>query len=175
MNNKTTKIIIAIILGFISAIWVYTLVIISLNNNKGSVLSTTASSSYQDRLSESWYIYSLTNTERTSRGLKPLSWNTTLANSALLKACDIENRHYWSHTTPDGINFYKFMLMHGDHGFKWVGENLGQWFIYNNDPQVMMNLWMESPEHKANILKPIYTDIGIGICGKTIVEHFAEK
>jgi hypothetical protein len=99
----------------------------------------------------------LTNAERTSQGLAPLSWNATLSQAAWLKAQDMCTQGYWAHTAPNGATGWTFMTQAG-YKYTVAGENLAR--DYASDSETVA-AWMASPGHRANILKPTYADIGI--------------
>ena len=68
-------------------------------------------------------------------------------------------RGYWSHDTPDGQTPWSFMIAAG-YDYQTAGENLAYGFDTSAD---VMTAWMNSPDHRANILNSTYHDIGIGI------------
>jgi hypothetical protein len=54
----------------------------------------------------------------------------------------------------------------------WFWENLNKWTIYNNSSAMtMFGLW-NSPGHKANIVNPLYTEVGVGQCWLYRVQNF---
>jgi uncharacterized protein YkwD len=70
---------------------------------------------------------------------------------------------YFAHNSADGMSFWKRLLQYYPQlstGTWSVGENL-LWTSGSVDPQKALALWMASPDHRANILKPSYRDIGI--------------
>lgn len=97
----------------------------------------------------------LTNIEREKAGLSILSYNTSLEAGAQIRAAEIiEN---FSHTRPDGSRFFTAF---GNLQYKNIGENLGSGF---RTPEAVVNAWMNSTSHKANILKPEYQEISVAI------------
>ena len=100
-----------------------------------------------------------TNLERQKYGLSSLVFNQTLASAAESKATDMFNKQYWAHTSPDGTEPWDFIIGAG-YTYKVAGENLARDFSNSQD---MMNAWMASPTHKANILNDQYTEIGIAV------------
>lgn len=97
----------------------------------------------------------LTNIEREKAGLSILSYNTSLEAGAQIRAAEIiEN---FSHTRPDGSRFFTAF---GNLQYKNIGENLGSGF---RTPEAVVNAWMNSASHKANILKPEYQEISVAI------------
>lgn len=107
-------------------------------------------------------VVTLVNQERAKRGLSQLKVNSTLAYVARLKSQDMVNRNYFSHTSPTyGSPFT--MMQHYGLRFSAAGENIA---MGQRTAQEVMNAWMNSPGHRANILSPSYTQIGVG-CAKT--------
>lgn len=100
-----------------------------------------------------------TNNERIQQGLGALALNNTLSQAAQSKANDMAARNYWSHTTPDGIEPWQFMSSAG-YSYALAGENLAYGFATSSDA---IAGWMNSPGHRANILKAGYQDVGFGI------------
>ena len=68
-------------------------------------------------------------------------------------------RDYWSHNAPDGTTPWSFVESNG-YEYQAAGENLA--FGFMNSQQVITG-WMNSPEHRANVLNRNYQEIGIGI------------
>lgn len=102
-------------------------------------------------------IASLTNQQRASAGLAPLSWNAQLATSASLKVQDMCAKDYWAHTSPDGLTPWTFMQRAG-YSYYTAGENLGKGFSTDSG---LLSAWMNSPTHRANILNASYTEMGV--------------
>ncbi len=101
-----------------------------------------------------------TNQERTSQGLPPLRYNETLANAARDKAQDMFTYNYWAHYRPgDGTAPWDFIVKSG-YKYEFAGENLAQGFLFSD---AVVTGWMESPTHRANILRPEYDDVGFAV------------
>ena len=100
-----------------------------------------------------------TNINREVADIHPLTVNTTLEKAADLKAKDMASKGYFAHTSPDGKSPWYWLQKTG-YSFTSAGENLAVNFIDSND---VMNAWMNSPTHRANILNRKYTEIGIGM------------
>jgi uncharacterized protein YkwD len=66
----------------------------------------------------------------------------------------------------DGIAF-ELMQERGIR-YKWAGENIA---AGQETPQDVVDAWMNSPDHKANILRPEFTSIGVGFTDETIASH----
>ncbi len=100
----------------------------------------------------------LVNEERTSRGLKPLEADPEMREVAILHSKDMFERGYFSHYTPDGKDpFDRMREMNVT--FRTAGENLALAPTLDIAHTGLMN----SPGHCANILKPQYGRVGIGI------------
>ncbi len=101
----------------------------------------------------------LTNRERTSRGLPALSNNSKLEHAAHLKAEHMFAHNYWAHYAPDGTAPWEFILKSG-YDYEYAGENLAKNFLFSSD---VVRAWMNSPTHRANILKSEYADVGFAV------------
>ncbi|MEU9338294.1 CAP domain-containing protein [Streptomyces sp. NPDC048290] len=103
----------------------------------------------------------LTNRERVRAGLRPLTPDTLLAAAAQAHSADMVARDFYAHTAPDGGKPWDRAAAAGSR-HRSIGENIacGQ----RSAPEVVTG-WMNSPGHRANILKPDFTHIGIGFAG----------
>lgn len=101
----------------------------------------------------------LTNTERQSQNLPALTVNTNLNKAALMKAEDMATLGYFAHTSPAGKTPWYWIEKVG-YKYQYAGENLA---INFTDSQDVTNAWMNSPTHKANIVKGNYTEVGTGV------------
>ena len=104
-------------------------------------------------------LLTLTNQKRAESGLPPLQMNPELANAAAAKASDMFSKNYWAHVAPDGATPWGFIRSAG-YEYIWAGENLARGYTTSSD---VVNAWMASPGHKANILSSNYSDIGFAI------------
>lgn len=100
-----------------------------------------------------------TNARRAEVGLPALRLNTDLSSAALAKGQDMFDHQYWSHRSPAGLEPWDFMKSAG-YSFSVAGENLARDFSTTSD---MVQSWMDSPTHRANILHPRYTEIGLAV------------
>lgn len=100
-----------------------------------------------------------TNRERELNGLKPLKLNQTLTAAALAKGQNMLSEQYWAHTSPSGKEPWYFMK-EAHYDYQVAGENLARDFATTDE---MMNAWMNSPTHRANIINPKYQEIGIAV------------
>ncbi|MDF2985840.1 MAG: uncharacterized protein K0R50_1350 [Eubacterium sp.] len=120
--------------------------------------STTAStngdySAFQKKVVE------LVNAERAKAGLKPLKMNTELSKVATLKSQDMAKNNYFDHNSPTYGSPFDMMKKYGI-SYRTAGENIA---MGQTTPEQVMNGWMNSPGHRANILKSSFTEIGVGI------------
>lgn len=103
-------------------------------------------------------VAALTNNERTARNLPALQINTALTKAAQQKADDMFTRQYFAHIAPDGTDPAKLANSVG-YAFLLVGENLALGNFGTDEK--LIAAWMNSAGHRANILKPGYTEIGV--------------
>lgn len=100
-----------------------------------------------------------TNARRQAAGLAPLSVNTQLASAAVAKGNDMCTNQYWAHVSPSGTTPWVFMKNSG-YKYSVAGENLARDFAETGS---MMEAWIASPTHKANIMNGKFREIGIGV------------
>jgi hypothetical protein len=112
-------------------------------------------------------ILCLVNGERADNGLPALNHVSQLDQSASGMCQRMITEHFFSHETPDGKSVVDrvqptgYIPKSGD----WVvGENLAWGSGALSTPQAIVNGWMNSPGHRANILAPDYKDIGLAAC-----------
>ena len=100
-----------------------------------------------------------TNVYRQENKVGPLNLNDKLNKAAYLKAQDMFAKQYWAHNSPDGVQPWKWF---GDVGYNYdeAGENLAKNFSTTNG---VMTAWIQSPTHKANIIKSSYKDVGFAV------------
>ncbi len=102
-------------------------------------------------------VLDLVNKERTKNGLDTLEWGTTCEAAAEIRARELMT-HY-SHVRPDGSSWETACPLPETGGSS--GENL----IAGNaavSPASAVNAWMNSPDHRANILSPNFTKLSVG-------------
>lgn len=98
------------------------------------------------------------NAERKSRGIHELEVNETLVRLARLKAKDMAENGYFSHISPTYGSPSEMMQAAGL-SYKWWGENIAR----ASSVSVAHTAFMESKDHRDNILSAGYTQIGIGV------------
>jgi uncharacterized protein YkwD len=104
-------------------------------------------------------IVDLANTDRTGNGLIALTVNPTLQEAAQLKANDMAAKSYFAHVSPSGDDPWHWFAQ-VNYSFTYAGENLA---VYFSDSDAVNNAWMNSREHRANILSDNFTEIGVAV------------
>ena len=100
----------------------------------------------------------LVNEIRAENGLKSLNYNWELARVARYKSQDMKDNGYFAHNSPVyGTPFQ--MIKNFGISFRSAGENIARGYA---SPQAVVNAWMNSSGHRANILNANYTHIGVG-------------
>lgn len=100
----------------------------------------------------------LVNEIRVQNGLKPLTANWELSRVARYKSQDMVDNRYFSHTSPTYGTPFQMIKAFGL-SFRTAGENIA---YGQRTPQAVVNAWMNSSGHRANILNASYTQIGVG-------------
>ncbi|WP_020138630.1 CAP domain-containing protein [Streptomyces sp. 351MFTsu5.1] len=103
----------------------------------------------------------LTNRERTGAGLPPLAADPCLAQAAQAYSTDMAARAFYSHTSPEGTQPWDRAAAAGSTR-RSIGENIA---CGQRSAAEVVEGWMNSPGHRANILKPGFTHIGVGFAG----------
>ena len=109
-------------------------------------------------------VIELTNQERLKLGLPPLSLNGNLSQAAQLKAGDMFAFDYWSHNSPSGRTPWEFFSQVG-YSYSFAGENLARDF---QNSEAVVQAWMNSPTHRANIVNDDYQEIGLAVVDGTL-------
>jgi uncharacterized protein YkwD len=103
----------------------------------------------------------LMNEHRISLGLSPLVWDRRAAAVAQAHSRDMFDRHYFSHTSPDGRSTWDRLAARGV-TYSQAGENIawGQ-----RTGRAVLTAWLRSPGHRANIERGSFTRHGVGKVG----------
>lgn len=129
---------------------------------KGLAIAATvalpSSSLYSSSITSS-NVIQLTNQARRNLGLEQLEANDLLARAAQAKADDMLANQYFAHTSPAGVTPWDWFSQVG-YRYLYAGENLA---VHYTTAEDVGEGWMASPSHRANIVNPSYTEIGIGI------------
>jgi uncharacterized YkwD family protein len=117
----------------------------------------------------------LVNQERQNAGLQPLEVDMALVKVARVKAQDMIDRGYFSHTSPTYGSPFDMMRSFGITDWRAAAENIAQ----NPSVTGAHESFMNSPGHRNNIMNPAFNKVGIGILdggpyGKTFVQLFTQ-
>lgn len=107
-------------------------------------------------------VLQLVNAERAKVGARPLRLSQDLQDAAVIRAEEL-TRHF-SHERPDGSSC--FTLLHNRN--RTLGENIA---AGNATPEEVVDQWMHSPGHRANILNKDFKELGVGYCRKEGTEY----
>jgi uncharacterized protein YkwD len=104
-----------------------------------------------------------TNNERAAHGLPPLVMDPRLTAAATDKCIDMVKEHYWAHVSPTGVTPQDIIGLVTEEPINhyYSGENLS---IRYNTSKDVIEAWIASPGHEANIIKPQYKYVGFAIC-----------
>jgi len=100
----------------------------------------------------------LTNLERRGQGLPPLKGQASLAAAALGHAEDMAALDYFAHESADGRSPWERLVAAG-YDFNLAGENIAAGYP---TPEAVVEGWMNSPGHRANILGDSFRELGVG-------------
>ncbi|MDH6521210.1 uncharacterized protein YkwD/stress response protein SCP2 [Streptomyces sp. SAI-208] len=106
-------------------------------------------------------VVGLTNRERARAGLPALAVDPLLGRAAQAYSTDMAARAFYSHTSPEGTRPWDRAAAAGS-GRRSIGENIA---CGQRSAAEVVEGWMNSPGHRANILRPGFTHIGIGFAG----------
>ncbi|WP_329284780.1 sigma-70 family RNA polymerase sigma factor [Streptomyces sp. NBC_01455] len=104
-------------------------------------------------------VVALVNKERATAGCGPLTEDAQLEKAAQAHSDDMAARNFFEHTNPDGADPGQRITAAG---YRWstYGENIAQG---QQTPEAVMESWMNSPGHRANILNCAFKNIGVGV------------
>ncbi len=116
-------------------------------------------------------VFDLTNRERHRRGLSPLDGDDVLAEISRRHSSDMLRRGFFDHVTPEGMTPAE--RVGADHRslVGVTGENVWSGSGYDIEASAslarkIVDDWMESPEHRDNVLRSAYTHLGVGIAAE---------
>lgn len=138
-------------------------------NNSDSNNNTTNTTNLT---SDEWEVFNLINQQRSQNGLSPLKIDYEVQRVARIKAQDMVNNNYFSHTSPTYGSPFN-MLNNFKVSYRTAGENIAG----NSSNSAAVTAWMNSSGHKANILNSSFNYTGIGVIngskyGKIYVQMF---
>lgn len=142
-----------------------------LNNNDSNNNTTNTT----NLTSDEWEVFNLINQQRSQNGLSPLKIDYEVQRVARIKAQDMVNNNYFSHTSPTYGSPFN-MLNNFKVSYRTAGENIAG----NSSNSAAVTAWMNSSGHKANILNSSFNYTGIGVIngskyGKIYVQMFIGK
>lgn len=113
----------------------------------------------------------LVNAERAKYGLAALQEDAALTRTARMKSQDMRDNRYFDHNSPTYGTPFQLMKSQGIR-YRTAGENIAMGYA---TPEAVVNAWMNSSGHRANILNSSYTKIGVGYVesGNYWTQHFA--
>jgi len=103
-------------------------------------------------------LIALTNQDRAAHGVPQVTENPLLSTAAQAAAEDMAAKGYFAHVSPEGRTPWSWLDQVGYY-YSYAGENLAVNFT---DSENVQTAWMASPTHRANIVKPQYTEVGFG-------------
>ncbi|MBJ7904679.1 CAP domain-containing protein [Streptomyces sp. DSM 110735] len=124
--------------------------------------SSSASAAVSAQADAEAQVLALVNQERAKVGCTPVTANTDLTKLAEAFSGDMAARDFFDHTDPDGATPWDRASKAGITGLG--GENIARG---QTDPAAVMEAWMNSPGHRANILNCDFKTLGVGV-------HFGE-
>lgn len=116
---------------------------------KGGAMASVYSSALED----------MANSDRGTSSLPALTVNPLLEKAAQEKADDMLAKGYFAHYSPDGSAPWHWISKVG-YQYVYAGENLA---IDFSDSSAVEQAWLNSPTHRANIMNPHYTEMGVAI------------
>ncbi len=104
-------------------------------------------------------LLTLTNNLRAQKGIAPLTAMVPLHVSSDLKATDMADLHYFSHTSPKGYGLAHYLSTAG-YRYETAGENLAMGF---SSAEEIFSGWVKSPTHYANLIDPDFKEFGVSM------------
>ncbi len=135
--------IIAVLLTAIFGVHTFQTIVLTRSNSLANVIASN--------------LIELTNKNRQFNNQPLLSYNPVLEQAAQQKANDMAHKGYFAHTSPEGLSPWYWFDKVG-YIYSYAGENLA---IDFQDSIDVSQAWMNSPTHRANIINPVFTEIGI--------------
>lgn len=117
-------------------------------------------------------LHRLINVHRREVGCEDLKWHQATAEVAEAHSADMSRRNYFDHLTPEGADLSARLLAGGVTWHGSIAENIA---LTVRGPDVVMQLWLDSPPHRANIEDCAFTHHGLGLYRdrwtQVLVEH----
>lgn len=108
------------------------------------------------------------NSERASKGLRPLRLNATLSAAAADRVEDMLSKRYFAHVSPDGTQPFVWAKRRG-YDYRTIGENLAVGY----GGAAVVRGWMNSPGHRANILGRAFDEVGVAIANAAPLRNYS--
>ncbi len=105
-------------------------------------------------------LHQLVNSHRRSAGCEALEWHEATAVVAEGHSTDMSRRDYFEHLTPEGTDLYRRLIAGG---VRWRGSIAENIALTTQGPKIVVDLWMDSPPHRANIEDCTFTHHGLGL------------
>lgn len=135
----------------------------SSNNGSGNNSSTDTTATVSVNAQK---VVDLVNAERAKAGLGALTIDTKVTAAAQVRAKEVQTS--FSHTRPDGRSCFT-ALDEANASYRGAGENIA---LGQKSPEQVMNDWMNSEGHRANIMNPNFKYIGVGVDGNAWTQLF---
>lgn len=123
----------------------------------------------QSTTTSEYRVLALINIEREERGLSRLTMDGKLTDAALEHANDMSQHGYLAHTSPNGSTMVSRLKENGV-SYSAAGENIARGYT---TALAVVQGWMNSPGHRANILSPKYHKVGISRVNNYWVQDFS--
>lgn len=105
-------------------------------------------------------LHQLVNAYRLGAGCEALRWHEGTASVAEAHSRDMSRRNYFDHVTPEGTDVHRRLLAGG---VTWQGSIAENIALTVRGPDLVIELWMDSPPHRANLLDCSFTHHGLGL------------
>ena len=176
----TTTIIVALIVSVGGGLWLKTR--LDAQAAAGVAQEQKQESKYDVGPPDAQEMLELVNQERAKVGVAPLKLDERLNASAQEKADDMQNRDYYDHKSPDGIEGYSLVFKHMPNRCRYASENLAEVSTTDSkfgSSRFTIDNWMHSTKgHREAILDAKYSLVGFGISKQgydlIVVQHFCE-
>ena len=103
-----------------------------------------------------------TNLVRVKNGLRPLTWDADVCRMARIHSESMSRNRYFSHVTPEGMRLPDRARAAGILKFSTLGENIAYSNGYDDPGAYIIEQWMQSSKHRANILSNDFRAMAIG-------------
>lgn len=130
------------------------------NQGNGNNTNNATAAEKQASSNQAQAVLDLVNAERAKAGVNPLQLDEQLNEVATVKAKDMAENNYFSHDSATYGTPFDMMHSFGV-SYRSAGENIA---AGQKSAEEVMNSWMHSSGHRANILNASYTHLGVGYC-----------